>query len=264
MARSEIRERGSGERAVVLIHGIPGSGAVWDAVADALERDHRVLVPDLLGFGASPRPKTIEELWADAQADALLEALERADVTRAVVLGHDFGGPVALELARRGPGDLIAGLCLAATNIFTDTPIPMPIRAVTWPLLGPLAARALFSRPSLRMMLRQGTSRPLDGDAYLGDAAQTRAIGTIFASALRELERRYAFAEPALRELEVPVVVAWGDADPFFPLSQAERTAAVAGRSRLAVYEGAGHFLPSERPDELAADIRRLSQEVAW
>lgn len=111
------------------------------------------------------------------------------------------------------------------------------------------------------MMLRQGSSRPLDPAIYLGDRRQRRAIATIFAHALRELESRYAAAEAALGELEVPVLVAWGDRDPFFPLSQAERTAAAASAGRLAVYEGAGHFLPGERPGELAADLRRLVRE---
>lgn len=256
-----IREWGSGE-VVVLLHGIPGSGAVWRQVAEDLASDHRVLVPDLLGFGQSQRPATIDELWADAQARALRDALDAARVERAVIAGHDFGGPVALSLAQSsGGGELIRGLCLAATNTFADTPIPLPIRAVTWPLVGAAAARALFSGPSLRMMLRQGSSQRLDPSAYLGDRQQRRAIATIFSHALREIASRYALAESTLRELEVPVLVAWGDRDPFFPLSQAERTAAATGRSRLAVYPGAGHFLPEERPEQLAADLRRLVLE---
>ncbi len=256
----QVLEHGAGDRVVVLVHGIPGSGAVWRGVAEDLARDHRVLVPDLLGFGESPRPASIGGLWTDAQAAALREALRAAGVERAVFAGHDFGGPVALALAQ-GPDarDLVAGLCLAATNVFTDTPIPLPIRAVTWPLVGPVAERALFSGPSLRMMVRQGSSRPLDSAIYLGDADQRRATATIFAHALRELEDRYAFAEPTLRALEVPVLAVWGDRDPFFPLAQAKRTVAAARHGRLAVYDGAGHFLPEERPEQFAADLRQLT-----
>lgn len=181
---------------------------------------------------------------------------------RAVVASHDFGGPVALALAQHPDAHrLIAGLCLAATNVFCDTPIPLPIRAVTWPLVGPLAERALFSRPSLQMMLRQGSSRTLDPQIYLGDTSQQRAIATIFAHALRELDSRYAFAEPTLRRLDVPVLVAWGDRDPFFPLAQAERTVATARHGRLAVYDGARHFLPDERPEQLASDLRQLTRD---
>src|SRR4051812_34267865 len=211
-----VEEYGAGDRVVVLLHGIPGSGAVWRTVAENLAGDHRVLVPDLLGFGHSRRPDAIEGLWVDAQADALREALRVAGVERAVFAGHDFGGPVALALAQRpGAGELIAGLCLAATNVFADTPIPLPIRAVTWAVIGALAERVLFCGPSLRAMLRQGSGRPLDPAVYLGDSDQQHAIATIFTHALRELDSRYAFAAPALGQLEIPVVVAWGDRDPF-------------------------------------------------
>lgn len=254
---------GAGERVVVLLHGIPGSAAVWHAVAENLARDHRVLVPDLLGFGESPRPTSIDALWCGSQAHALKQALDAAGVKRAVVAGHDYGGPVALALAQRSDSrSLVSGLCLAASNTFADTPIPLPIRAVTWPVFGRVAERALFSRASLRMMLRQGSSRPLDSAIYLGDGNQRRAIATIFAHALRELKERYAFAEPTLRGLAVPVLVAWGDHDPFFPLAQAERTVSAARHGRLVVYRGARHFLPEERPQQLADDLRQLSLDA--
>lgn len=256
--RVQIHHSGSRGPDVVLIHGVPGSAGVWTPVAEQLARDHRVHVPDLLGFGASARPDTAGELWADEQAKGLADSLDDAGVKRALVAGHDFGGPVALELARQRP-DLVDALGLFAANVFPDTPIPLPIRAVTWPVVGRLAGGLLFTRPSLALMLKQGSSRPLDTKVYLGDAAQTRAIGTIFGYALRKLADLYVPAEATLRRVEVPVVVGWGDKDPFFPLEQGERTAAAARASRLAVYQGAGHFLPSERPKELARDIRALA-----
>jgi pimeloyl-ACP methyl ester carboxylesterase len=258
----QMHEYGTGDRVFVLLHGIPGSSAIWQRVALDLAREHRVLVPDLLGFGQSPRPSSIDALWADAQAQALHDALKAAGVKRAVLAGHDFGGVVALALAQQpGAPDLIAGLCLAATNVFCDTPIPLPIRAVTWPLVGSLAEHLLFSRPSLAMLLRQGSECALDSQIYLGDASQRHAIATIFVHALRELDSRYAFAEPTLRRLDAPVLVAWGERDPFFPLTQADRTVAAARHGRLAVYDGARHFLPDERPEQLASDLRRLTQD---
>ncbi len=211
----------------------------------------------MLGFGASSRPESADELWADRQAAALADALDATEVTNACVVGHDFGGPVALALSRQRP-ELMRSLGLLATNTFPDTPIPMPIRAVTWPRVGRVAGRVLFSGPSLAMMLRQGSSTALDTKVYLGDDAQRQAIKTIFATALRNLSELYVPTEQALVALDVPVLVGWGDKDPFL-LEQGERTAKVARSGRLVVYPGAGHFLPSERPNEVAADIRALA-----
>lgn len=242
--RMTARVHGAGEP-VVLLHGIPGSAGVWDHVVERLAGEHRVVVPDLLGFGSSPGEADIETLWADSQARALAALLDELGIERAALVGHDFGGPVALALTAARP-DLATGLVLCATNAFPDTPIPLPIRAVTWPLVGGPAARLLFSGPALRMMLRQGS----------GPSAREQAsVRTIFATALRELEDRYAPIERALRAVSCPSLVVWGDRDPFFGLAQARRTAAALPGARLVILEGAGHFLPSERPGRLAAEI---------
>ncbi len=253
MTRMHIEVRGTGPD-VVLLHGIPGSGAVWDQVAARLERDHRVLIPDLIGFGRSTRTRAIDELWTQAQAAALGEALDAAGAEDLLVAGHDYGVPVALTLwgVRRTQ---ISGLVLAAGNAFTDTPIPLPIRAVTWPLVGGLAKAALFSGPSLAMMLRQGATVALDRTRYLGDGDQQAAIRTIFATALRELRARYAQVEALLPTITVPTLVVWGERDPFFPVAEAERLAAAIPGAELRVFEGCGHFIPEERPEELAAAL---------
>lgn len=248
-----VEVRGAGPD-VVLLHGIPRSGAVWDQVAARLERDHRVLIPDLIGFGRSTRTRAIDELWTQAQAEALGEALDAAGAREPVVAGHDYGVPVALTLwgGRRAQ---IRGLVLAAGNAFTDTPIPLQIRAVTWPLVGALAGAALFSGPSLAMMLRQGATVALDRARYLGDGDQQAAIRTIFASALRELRERYAPIEALLPTITVPTLVVWGERDPFFPVAEAERLTGAIRGAELRVLEGCGHFIPEERPAELAAAL---------
>lgn len=207
---------------------------------------HEVLAPDLLGFGAAPRPRSAAALAPPAQAEWIERRLDERDVAGAVLVGHDYGGPVALTLAARRP-DLVSRLVLTATNAFPDTPIPMPIRAVTWPLAGAVLEHALFSRPSLAAMTR--------GVVPTGDAGERRSTRLIFASALRRLEEWYEPVEHALRTVAVPVLVCWGDRDPFFTLAQGERTAAAARQGTLRVYAGCGHFVPVERPDELARDI---------
>lgn len=231
--------------AVVLIHGIPGAAASWSAVADRLAPDHDVVVPDLLGFGRSPR---VGDLRAEVQASALLEALGRAGVGRAAVVGHDFGGPVALSLYRRAPG-MFDAVGLVATNTFPDTPIPFPLSVVRLPVIGTAISHALFSRPALRAMLRRY------GGAQLGDAASVRSI---FTQALQHLVELYAEYPTTLRSITVPATLVWGTKDPFFPLAQARKTAGLMAASELVVIDGAGHFLPEQRPDRVADAIRRL------
>jgi pimeloyl-ACP methyl ester carboxylesterase len=245
---------------VVLLHGIPGSSASWGPVASLLCEHHRVLIPDLLGFGASSRSLDPEALHARGQASLLLAALAELGVERAVFIGHDFGGPVALQILAQRPA-CVTGLGLLATNTFPDAPIPFPLSTTTWPVVGWLARQALFSRASLRMMLRQGVGRPrveVDAASAIGDRAQARAIAAIFAVSLLRLNELYAPIERALAAVAVPSFVAWGDRDPFFSVAQGRRTAKAIAGARFELLAGAGHFLPAERPAQVAALIAQL------
>ena len=245
---------------VLLLHGIPGSSASWSAVRDLLAQDHDVVIPDLLGFGSSHRPRDLHQLHAAAQAAAVEDLLDEVRWNAVTVAGHDFGGPVALLLARSRP-DLIARLALFASNAFTDTPVPFPLSMIKLPVVGRPAAAILFSSPSLRLMLHAGVGQPhvrLDAAAHLGDENQRHAIGTIFAGSLRHLPELYAPVEAALGALDIPTHVGWGDRDPFFSVEQGRRTA-TALHATFELLPRAGHFLPEERPTELAAAIRSLA-----
>lgn len=259
------RRAGSGPT-VVLLHGIPGQGRAWDHVRSALGRRFDVVVPDLIGFGDSDRPPkpTIDDVGPTAQASHVAALLDELGIRQATVVGHDLGAPVSVLLAAARP-DLVAAASLLSGNTFPDTPIPFPLSLTTAPVIGTPAQRALFSGPSLALMLRQGTgpgATPPDAAVYLGDRGQRRAIAAIFAGALTRLAELYGPVADALRGLDVPVLVGWGDHDPFFPLAEGERTAAAAAHGRLHVFEGAGHFLPHERPEDVADAVATLATAV--
>lgn len=259
------RRAGTGPT-VVLLHGIPGQGRAWHKVQTALGERFDVVVPDLIGFGESDRlsGSTIDNVGPAAQAAHVANLLDELCVRRATVVGHDFGAPVSVLLAATRP-ELVAAVAILAGNTFPDTPIPFPLSLTTVPVVGAVFSRLLFSAPSLRLMIRQGTGpglAPPDTDVYLGDRDQRRTIATIFAGALTRLAELYSPVAAALENLHVPVLVGWGDRDPFFPIEQGERTAAVAD-ARLHVFGGAGHFLPHERPDDVAGQISALAIAVS-
>jgi pimeloyl-ACP methyl ester carboxylesterase len=249
---------------VLLIHGIPGSADNWRPVAQLLGQRHRVLTPNLLGFCGQPTPPGPDSLLGPSQADHLIQFLDASGADRVAVVAHDFGGPVAAHLVARVP-DRVSALALFATNAFPDTPIPFPLSALRAPITGALVERVLLSRWSLAMMVRQGVGRPrpaLELRRYVGDASQRKAIATIFAASLRRLAELYGPVEEALKSVSVPALVGWGDHDPFFPVPTGERTAEIIPGSRFRLYPGAGHFLPEERPAELAADIMDLLKRI--
>lgn len=247
---------------LLLLHGIPGSAAVWEPVAARLRATgHTVLAPALAGFDDAPLPPDPDDLLAPSQARRVLRLLDDTGVDRVVVAGHDFGGPVAAHLVAAAP-ERITALAVFATNAFPDTPIPFPLSALKLPAVGTLARRLLFSRPSLAMMVRRGVGRPpvrLELGDYLGDRRRQAAIAMIFAASLRRIEELYTPVQAALGAVDVPALVGWGDRDPFFPVAVGRRTADLIPNARFQLYEGAGHFLPEERPAEVAADLGALA-----
>jgi pimeloyl-ACP methyl ester carboxylesterase len=102
----------------------------------------------------------------------------------------------------------------------------------------------------------------LDLAVYVGDARRQEAIRTIFANSLRRLGNLYTPVERVLSTTRVPALVGWGDRDPFFPVEVGRRTAALLPGSRFRVYEDAGHFLPEERPQAIAEDLRELASHL--
>lgn len=256
-----FKKYGSEKSVYLLLHGIPGSSHAWHKVATDLAKEGvTVHVPDLLGFGQSSRPSDISDLWLDAQAQALAESLEQFDIESIHLVGHDYGGPISITLYSLIP-QKVKSLTLLATNAFTDTPIPPPLAMIKLPLIGSLWAKAIFSKASLRMMLKQGVgknSQAVDADSAIGDDSQAQSIGTIFGSALRELGSRYRGVQDSLSKVQVPTTVIWGTKDPFFSIKQGELTARAIPGSKFVLIEGAGHFLPEERPEEIFSELKKL------
>lgn len=248
---------------VVLLHGIPGSRASFERVATALGQHCRVLVPDLLGFGDSPDAPA--GAHAQLHAEAVSRWLQDCGVERLHLVGFDFGGPTAILLAARLRGR-VQSLTLAATNLFPDTPVPLPLRVAKVPGLGALCFRLALGRLGLLAMWRAAVADraafPLSRyRAMLRDNC-VRSTRRIFYASMRDLPGLYGEIARTAQTLQLPAAVLWGDRDPFFPLAVGERTARTLG-APLHVLTGCGHFVPEERPAEMARVIAALVERAA-
>ena len=151
VGRGRIRADVYGERGAIflLLHGIPGSRDTWRAVAAGLCSSARVIVPDLPGFGQSDEP--VSFMHAQEYAASLVGFMSVNGLESVHLVGHDFGGPVACALTNVAP-NRIKTLTLISTNVFPDTPVPVPLRIAKVPGLGSLAFRMIMGRWGLSMM----------------------------------------------------------------------------------------------------------------
>ncbi|MFN8829817.1 MAG: alpha/beta fold hydrolase, partial [Labrys sp. (in: a-proteobacteria)] len=245
---------------VLLIHGFPGGASDFAALKRSLSGGAlSVTAPDLLGFGRVASPtRTFEELWIDAQADAIAATFGELNVTaarKAVVYGHDYGVMVALALANRRP-DYVQSLVLSAGNFFADPPLAPPMRLLGVPGIGSVIEAALFSKPANRWMARSGVKRGTEVPAE-NTPQELAAIRTIFATALKRRRQIFPDVERIARSITVPVRLVWGVNDPFFPgRMMAKRVAETFPNWKMRLESGVGHFPQIEIPDIVADEIR--------
>lgn len=110
--------RDSGEGfPVVLLHGFPMDGSLWNAQVAALQQELRLLVPDLPGSGASP---LLSPLDMETMADMVHAMLMQEGITSCILIGHSMGGYVSLAFAEKYP-DLLKGWGLFHSTALPDS-----------------------------------------------------------------------------------------------------------------------------------------------
>lgn len=139
-------DQGHGD-AIVLLHGISTWGYLWQPLWPHLAQRHRVLIPDLLGFGFSDKRDRFDRS-IDRQAEMVVTWLDRLGVDEATTVGHDIGGGVALRLAALHPGR-VRRLCVLDSVCYDSWPIEAMLQ------LGHPEARRKVSASTALTMLKQ-------------------------------------------------------------------------------------------------------------
>ena len=250
-----LREQGTGAGTpVLLLHGVPETSSVWRDVAPALAEGRRVLAPDLPGLGGSAYSGPYDVPSVVGQLAALLDSEVGGPVD---VVGHDWGGSLALGLAGQRP-DLVRRLCVANAP-YREVPLH---RAVHIPFFAlPAAPELLFRLGGRRVvdtMLRLGWKSlvPLDDErrseyaaAYTDPEKVTAMLGYYRAAArprVKALLTRSAFEGPP-RVRVAKSLVLWGALDPVLPIATGESVVRDLGADCVMVtVPGAGHFVIEE------------------
>jgi pimeloyl-ACP methyl ester carboxylesterase len=241
---------GEGEP-IVLVHGLGGGAANWVELAPELAPRRRVLVPDLPGHGGSeplPAAPTLA-----AYADRIVLLMEREGMVPAPIVGHSFGGTVALRAAIRWP-DAVTGVVLAAgagissgrrlaQALLTAAGLVRPGRiAARWRryIAGSAVARQLVFGGWGVADPRSFPARAVEG--FLAP----QELHTDTWSAGRALI--HEDPRTALDRVRCPCLVLWGAGDAMVPLSDGFEYARRL-RAPLRVIADCGHLLIAERPD---------------
>lgn len=216
--------------------GLHGWARSWQDLAGALGGFNALLI-DLPGFGASPEPP---EVWGSADYAALVAEVI-ADIHKPqVVVGHSFGGRVAVKLAACWP-ELVSGLVLTGVPLLrnrSSARVSWRYRAARW-----------GSRHGIVSEARMETLRQRYGsDDY------KRASGIMRSVLVRSVNESY---EEDLIRIKCPVELVWGAKDTAAPLTVARQASELLGNVHLELIEAAAHLVPMSHPDAVRKAVDR-------
>ncbi|GAB2822407.1 alpha/beta fold hydrolase [Actinocorallia aurea] len=262
--RRAFRMTGEGPP-LLLIHGIADSSETWLPVIDELAAHHTVIAPDLLGHGASDKPRA--DYAVAAYACGMRDLLTVLGIDRVSVVGHSLGGGVAMQFAYQFPERCERLVLVSSAGMGPEVHpalrlATVPGAATTMALMSaaPVRHAVLAAEPVLRLLGGAGFGPDLsylmtryagfaDPEARRAFLRTIRAAADVSGQAITMLDRSYLAAE-------LPTLVIWGDHDAIIPAAHAEIAHEALPGSVLEVFEGAGHFPHHHDPARFAKIIK--------
>lgn len=257
------RAHGSGEP-LVLLHGLGSAGTTWNRVVPLLADRFRVLVLDLPGHGLSSRPPTSFDLASLTASFA--EALEALELRVPVVLGHSYGGAIAMQYVIDHP-ERCRQLVLVSSAGF-GTEVHPVLRALTLPVAdrvigawSRIPVSQVADHPRIGWMLGD-REPPFSELLLLHRNLETRLGRAAYLSLLRAgvdtAGQRLGDGDPSLLSGSARTLIVWGNPDPVIPVAHAEAANAAIEGSRLTLIPGGGHAPHRRRPREFAEAVSRF------
>jgi 3-oxoadipate enol-lactonase len=244
---------------LLFVHGFPLNHAMWNAQVPVFATDHRVLVPDLRGFGQSV--DTDGTVTMEDFADDLAAILDRLVVREPVVYcGLSMGGYIAWPFVRKYRQRL-RGLVLCDTRSVADSPEGVEGRLK----LAELVIREGASAAAAAMLPKALAGKTRDGRPEIVDAVRSMMLSadpTGVAAALRGMAVRPDVSEQ-LRAIDLPTLVVVGADDVVSPVEEMRGIAAAIPGAKFVVIPDAAHLTPVENPgafnEALAGFLRALA-----
>lgn len=235
----------------MLLHGFSCDVRLWEPLVARLKDSFTVVAFDMRGSGKSDRPEepySIELLTGDA-----VSFMEEVCKGAANVLGFSLGGIVAMELAARRP-ELVKRLVLVST-----------LPSWNGPFSPPAQTRDLFRRTDVNDELLTEVYEKIFGSLYKNRVSAREYIDFrmsdenpqplhAYLAQLHALEG--ADVTERLRSISAPTLIITGDEDQVVPPQNSSWLKEKIPGSRLEIFEGAGHMIPIEMPEQLADTIK--------
>lgn len=256
--------KGSGP-ALLLLHGLACDHTTWTPVIDRLAEKYTVIAPDLLGHGLSDKPRA--DYTLGGYANGMRDLLTVLGIDKVTVVGHSFGGGVAMQFAYQFPERTQRVMLVATGGLGPEvTPLIKLIQVPGWfRVMGALTLPGVrhLETFALRTAHEYGgigplrrVTRDLDEVADIVESWKDRrtrfAIRHLVRAVIDWRGQIVTMSDRAYLSDAMPMAVVWGRDDQVIPVRHASNAAALAPDVRVEVLADAGHFPHKNHPEEFA------------
>lgn len=223
------------KRALVFLHGWRSQGLVWKDIAEKINNQgFAIYMLDFPGFGGSPQPKVAFSV--QDYADVVGEFIKKLKLGNVILVGHSFGGRVAIKLSAIYP-NLIKKIVLVDSAGLAEN------KSKEISFLAKIAKP--FFKPSFMMGLREKIYKKIGAEDYVA----TPQLRETFLKVINEDLSDY------LAQINKPTLIIWGENDKDTPTSAAKLMNEKIKNSKLVVLKGAGHFSFLDKPQEFLSEL---------
>ena len=252
-------QKGTG-RDVLLIHGLPGSIEDWDPVIEGLALKYRVTAYDRPGFGFSS--DSVDRHTVTGNADTAVKLMEKLGLRDAVVVGHSYGGGIALSMAARKTPQVRGYVSLGGVSqpseqvmfIFYMNRIPFIGRGFA------SAGTALLGDSMMEEMVRMAFTPDMNilTPEYVNKRKemmfQTRVVMSLSAEEVRYNDNMTSLL-PAYPDIAAKFIILHGDGDMMVPVGDSRKLHKALPNSILKELTGTGHMVQFKHPGEVIAAV---------
>ncbi len=272
--RRAYRRAGSGP-ALLLLHGLGCDSSTWLPVMDALAKDYTVVAPDFLGHGMSDKPRA--DYSPGGYANGMRDLLTILSIDKVTVVGHSFGGGVAMQFAYQFPERTerlvlvgTGGLGAEVTSLIRAVTLPgfhQFVGLMTLPGIRHVTKSVLRSLSTSGVQVTRDFAEIADVVESWRDPAARRAIRHVVRGVVDLRGQIVTLRDRAYLTEFMPMCVIWGENDAVIPATHAGIAAEIAPAATVEVISDAGHFPHKDHPErfvQIVGDFIRGTEPAVY
>ncbi|MDO8664365.1 MAG: alpha/beta hydrolase [Candidatus Liptonbacteria bacterium] len=236
---------GGGDKfpALLFLHGWRSEGSVWFPAVENFNTENQIYCLDLPGFGKSELPR--EPYGVENYSEIVSAFISKLGLEKVVIIGHSFGGRIAIKLASKNP-DFLQGIVLVDSAGFVDKTLLNKLKRIIAKPLRPIFKFKPFHglRKSIYRLIgsEDYVATPLLRETYL------KVIGEDLSG---DMER-----------IDTPAMIIWGAQDKDTPVKWARKMKDIIKNSKLVVLNGAGHFSFLDKKEEFSDILKNFLAQL--